>query len=496
MKKLLFIPFIFLALGLSPRPPVPVTVYSGNEITSSGTTEVELQFGDLATNNPPNTVVFIQVSSSNSGTIQFSVNRTIDGTYTAWAASSQIPMTITNGLRNLRYKASASGQKFSISHYPPGSSPGGSSGTVTGVTATAPIVITGTATVAPNVTVTQSTTSTNGYLSSTDWNTFNGKQSAITFGAGVQTALGVNVGSAGAPVVFNGAGGAPTSLTIPSAATATTQTANDNSTKVATTAYVNTIAPFMVFTGPTTTTKTYTLPNATTTILTTNAAVTGIQGGTGQTTTAVGDILVGAASNTWSKLAHGSANTIFGVNNAGTTGEYKTVSNGLIAGSGTLQAGGSFSDIEYTGTPGGIFILTIENDGIDGAFIINDVHNLQSINFGLGSGLAYDADYSSTYGDRSLIDQGSLTSKYFLKGSATLNFPNTTTGVSDLTITVTGATAGKPCYVGVPNGSVTTTATFTCWVSAINTATVRFSPKAVAGEDPASGSFLVTVDNR
>ena len=41
----------------------------------------------------------------------------------------------------------------------------------------------------------------------------NGKQSTITFGTGVQTALGVNIGSAGAPVLFNGAGGTPSSLT-------------------------------------------------------------------------------------------------------------------------------------------------------------------------------------------------------------------------------------------------------------------------------------------
>lgn len=42
--------------------------------------------------------------------------------------------------------------------------------------------------------------------------TWNAKQSAITFGTGVQTALGVNIGSAGAPVLFNGAGGTPSSL--------------------------------------------------------------------------------------------------------------------------------------------------------------------------------------------------------------------------------------------------------------------------------------------
>lgn len=40
------------------------------------------------------------------------------------------------------------------------------------------------------------------------------KQATITFGTGVQTALGVNIGSAGAPVLFNGALGTPSSGTV------------------------------------------------------------------------------------------------------------------------------------------------------------------------------------------------------------------------------------------------------------------------------------------
>ncbi|HXB12071.1 MAG TPA: hypothetical protein VNZ45_08815, partial [Bacteroidia bacterium] len=68
-----------------------------------------------------------------------------------------------------------------------------------------------------NFTIQQSTTSQNGYLSNTDWNTFNSKQSAITFGTGVQTALGVNIGSAGAPILFNGAAGTPSSLNLSNA---------------------------------------------------------------------------------------------------------------------------------------------------------------------------------------------------------------------------------------------------------------------------------------
>jgi trimeric autotransporter adhesin len=47
--------------------------------------------------------------------------------------------------------------------------------------------------------------------------TWNDKQSTITFGTGVQTSLGVAIGSAGAPVLFNGAGGTPSSITLTNA---------------------------------------------------------------------------------------------------------------------------------------------------------------------------------------------------------------------------------------------------------------------------------------
>jgi hypothetical protein len=51
-------------------------------------------------------------------------------------------------------------------------------GTVTSVTGTAPISSSGGNT--PAISISQATTSTNGYLSSTDWNTFNNKQTAYT----------------------------------------------------------------------------------------------------------------------------------------------------------------------------------------------------------------------------------------------------------------------------------------------------------------------------
>lgn len=82
-----------------------------------------------------------------------------------------------------------------------------------------------------------------------------------------------------------------------------------------------------------------------------------------------------------------------------------------------------------------------------------------------------------------------------LKGSATLDFGSTAAGaVTDLTITVTGAADGDVVSLSVPNASQTTTGSFSAWVSATNTVTVRYRIAALTGsEDPASGTFKVTV---
>ena len=82
-----------------------------------------------------------------------------------------------------------------------------------------------------------------------------------------------------------------------------------------------------------------------------------------------------------------------------------------------------------------------------------------------------------------------------LKGSATLDFTSTAAGgVTDLTITVTGAADGDVVSLSVPNASQTATGSFSAWVSATNTVTVRYRIAALTGsEDPASGTFKVTV---
>ena len=81
-----------------------------------------------------------------------------------------------------------------------------------------------------------------------------------------------------------------------------------------------------------------------------------------------------------------------------------------------------------------------------------------------------------------------------LTGSATLDFPSTLTMLSaDLTITVTGAADGDVVSLGVPNAAVNENTSYSAWVSAANTVTVRFNNYSVGTVNPASGSFKVFV---
>jgi len=85
------------------------------------------------------------------------------------------------------------------------------SGAVTSVSATAPIQSSGGS--APTISITQATTSTNGYLSSTDWNTFNNKVSVTSIitstgdlivGNGTNSATRLPIGTSGYLLTSNG----------------------------------------------------------------------------------------------------------------------------------------------------------------------------------------------------------------------------------------------------------------------------------------------------
>lgn len=91
-----------------------------------------------------------------------------------------------------------------------------------------------------------------------------------------------------------------------------------------------------------------------------------------------------------------------------------------------------------------------------------------------------------------VIGSGGAAISKVLTNTATLDYDLTALTVEDKTITVTGAADGDVVVVGIPNGSITTSAQFTGWVSAADTVTIRCRTTAV-GENPASGTFRATV---
>lgn len=75
-------------------------------------------------------------------------------------------------------------------------------------------------------------------------------------------------------------------------------------------------------------------------------------------------------------------------------------------------------------------------------------------------------------------------------GTATLNFGSVAAvSFADLTITVNGALVGDPVSLGVPPEAVIAGVTYTGWVSANDTVTVRAQNYTAGNSDPASGVF-------
>jgi len=227
-----------------------------------------------------------------------------------------------------------------------------SGGTVTSVSGTAPIsVATGTTT--PAISISQATTSTNGYLSSTDWNTFNNKQPAGAYLTAV---------TADSPL--SGSGTSASHLVIAQANTSTS-------------GYL-TSTDWTTFNG-----KQAALVSGTniktvngTTLLGSGdlGTITYAYGGTGQTTVTIGDLLYGSATNVWSKLGIGSTGQIlrvvsgapaWGTDYTGTvtsvsgTGTVSGISlSGTVTSSGSLTLGGTL-DLSSPPAIGGTAANTI-----------------------------------------------------------------------------------------------------------------------------------------
>ena len=245
----------------------------------SGSIQVDLQPGSVLGGTDAN----VQMSTPSNGQIL-----TYDGTNTYWkntsltagtaisvTSSATGVLTIANTAPDQTVSITGAGGAVVTGTYPNFTitTP---SGTVTSVTATAPLASTGGAT--PNLTITQAGAATNGYLSSTDWNTFNNKGSgSVTSVSGTGTVNGITLTGT---VTSSGnltLGGTLSNVSLTSQVTGTLPIANggtnatsagaaianlfgftSTATAAGTTALTNTSTFFQLFTG--TTTQTVTLP--------------------------------------------------------------------------------------------------------------------------------------------------------------------------------------------------------------------------------------------
>jgi hypothetical protein len=131
-------------------------------------------------------------------------------------------------------------------------------------------------------------------------------------------------------------------------------------TQIIASTYGGTGNGFSKFSGATTAEKTYTLPDASTTILTTNSVVTAAQGGTSTGTYTTGDILYASAANTLSKLPAGTVNYVLTSGGAGVAPSWAVnplgtvTSVGFTGGIISVATGTTTPAFTVAGTSGGI----------------------------------------------------------------------------------------------------------------------------------------------
>jgi len=217
-----------------------------------------------------------------------------------------------------------------------------------------------------------------------------------------------------------------------------------------------------------------------------------------------GNLALGGAPITNNKLSVVATNADFAtyISNSAAAGS----SYGLV-----VDAGGNASDISLrVRSRASVDYLYVRGDGNVGIGIASPtarVHlrtgtataNTAPLKFNSGTNLttaeagAIEYDGTEFYATNSTASRTTIIRG--LKGSATLDFPNTAPiGASDLTITVTGAAVGDVVALGIPDGSTNGSTNYHAWVSATNTVKIRmFNANAGGAFDPASGTFSIVV---
>ena len=146
---------------------IPALPYGTGTVTSVSVVSANGFAGTVA--NPTTTPAL---------TLTTSISGVLYGNGTALAAATiSAPLAYSAGTLSITQSSTSTNGYLSSTDWNTFNNKG--SGTVTSVTGTAPVVSSGGTT--PAISMAAASTSTNGYLTSTDWNTFNGKQAAGTY---------------------------------------------------------------------------------------------------------------------------------------------------------------------------------------------------------------------------------------------------------------------------------------------------------------------------
>ncbi len=339
-------------------------------------------------------------------------------------------------------------------------SSGAGGGTVTSVSGTAPIASSGGAT--PAISISQSGVATDGYLSSTDWNTFNNK------GSGTVTSVGTSTGLTGGPITGTGTvalnAGSIASLALADSATqpgdniSTLTNDAGYTTNLGTVTSTSGTAPIQIATG------------TTTPVISIDAATTLLPGS------------MSASDKT--KL-----DAITGTN----TGDQTITLTGAVTGSGTGSFATTYNDVVPilkggTGqitAPLAINALLPAQTGNEGMILSTDGTDVSWVDFpGALNVFAYRSDTGSTVGTG--IGTGRIRWDNATQASATNLFINTTTaGGYDIAGLFAVVVAGAKLYYQVTDDP----AKFQTWTVVSATNNTTFYTFAVTLDESAGGNI-------
>ena len=304
-----------------------------------------------------------------------------------------------------------------------GYTPANAANVVTSVSATAPVASTGGQT--PTISMSAANATTNGYLTFTDWNTFNNK------GSGTVTSV-----SGTAPIVSSGGTTPAISIPVANATTNGYLSSTDWSTfnSKGSGSVTNVATGTGLTGGPITTTGTISLAN------------TAVTAGTYGNASTVGSFTVDAQGRLTSASNAAISISVTAVSGAVPNTRNITTSTGL-SGGGNLS-----SDLTLSVTPNTTQqLVMVQNNGVNVG--LRQIHN-----FLPGTGMTLTSADDSANGRANLTV--ALTSNQITLGNTTLTLGTTTTTVGNLTLANVAISSGSVA-INVANVTTTTAASAT-----------------------------------